>query len=82
MSDTARLSRLRWICRRGMKELDVMLEAFLESHRQALQQGDYPDLEAFLAAEDDQLWDWMQRRQSPPHPQWRELVALIRGDPR
>jgi antitoxin CptB len=26
------LSRLRWLCRRGMKELDVVMSRYLEQH--------------------------------------------------
>ena len=80
MSGAARFSRLRWICRRGMKELDVLLEAFLENHHDALVQGAFPELEALLASEDDLLWDWLQLRKPAPERDWNELVALIRGE--
>ncbi len=57
---------LRWRCRRGMLELDVMLTRFLERR--------YPDLPApeqaafrqLLESEDDQLWDWLSGRVAPP----------------
>lgn len=61
-----------------MKELDVLLEAFLEREGPALQQGRYPALEELLDSEDDQLWDWLQGRQRPPAPM-RPLVDAIRG---
>ena len=81
MDPTARLSRLRWLCRRGMKELDVMLEAFLAENATTLENGDLPELEAFLATEDDLLWDWLQKRRLPQQPEWRSLVFLIRREP-
>lgn len=81
MDPAARLSRLRWLCRRGMKELDVMLEAFLADNVTALESGDFPELENFLATEDDLLWDWLQGRQQPQQSEWRSLVSLIRREP-
>ena len=31
-SAPAEMSRLRWLCRRGMKELDVVMSAYLDNH--------------------------------------------------
>ena len=42
-----------------MKELDVLLEAFLAREEQALARGQWPELESLLAEEDDLLWQWM-----------------------
>ncbi|NNL96491.1 MAG: succinate dehydrogenase assembly factor 2 [Xanthomonadales bacterium] len=80
MSGSTRFSRLRWLSRRGMKELDVLFEAFLEKHQQALAEGAFPDLESFLANEDDQLWDWLQLSRTPPRDEWAELVAQMRRE--
>ena len=37
-------ARLKWQCRRGMRELDLLLEEFLEHRYQSLSQ---PDRDAF-----------------------------------
>ncbi|NND45899.1 MAG: succinate dehydrogenase assembly factor 2 family protein [Xanthomonadales bacterium] len=76
-----RLGRLKWLCRRGMKELDVMLEAFLERHRDALVAGEYPLLEKLLETEDDQLWDWLQGGAHRPPAEFTRLVAELRREP-
>jgi len=55
-----RLRKLHWLCRRGMKELDVLLERFIKKQSAALEQGAWPELESLLALEDDQLWDILQ----------------------
>ncbi len=52
-----RLRKLRWLCRRGMRELDVLLEHFVACNTAALQAGQWPELESLLALEDDRLWD-------------------------
>jgi len=51
-----RLRKLKWLCRRGMKELDVLLERFIKDQSVALDQGAWPQLESLLAMEDDSLW--------------------------
>jgi len=70
-------AKLRWRCRRGMQELDVMLERWLERawpaaderHRQAFSQ--------LLGQEDDLLWGWLSGRASPP-VQLADVVREIR----
>ena len=72
-----RLGRLRWRCRRGMKELDVLLEGFVAAETAALADGAWPEFEDLLDTEDDQLWDWLQGRGAPP-PDWARLVEALR----
>jgi antitoxin CptB len=77
---TARVKRLTWLCRRGMKELDVLLEHFVASQRAALEQGEWPQLEKILRAEDDLLWDWLQNPDTLEDAADRRLLARIRDD--
>jgi antitoxin CptB len=56
MQGDDRLGRLQWFCRRGMKELDVLLEAFLSKHSEALTSGAWTEFESFLDQEDDEVW--------------------------
>lgn len=69
-----RLKKLRWKARRGMKELDVLLEAFFVKQADSLREGDWPQLETFLAQEDDVLFDWISGRDLPADT---ELLVLI-----
>ena len=73
-----RVRKLKWLCRRGMKELDVLLERFIDSNREALEQGAYPEMETLLQNEDDLLWDWLQQpdlAEASPH---RALLKQMR----
>ena len=72
-----RLNRLRWLSRRGMKELDLLLEGFFAREQEQLEAGAWPQLEQLLASEDDQLWDWLQGRGAVP-PDWQPLVRALR----
>jgi len=64
MPSANRLHRLRWMCRRGMKELDVLLERFLSAERTQLECGAWPEFERFLAEEDDRIWHWVLQPES------------------
>lgn len=71
-SDEAR--RLRWRCRRGMRELDVLLTRYLDlQYEQATEQARC-DFGYLLEQEDDQLWNWLLGRSSPDDPR---LVAIL-----
>ncbi len=69
-----RVKRLRWLCRRGMKELDVLLEAFLETQADSLSAGGWPVFEEFLENEDDVLLDWISGKNLPQTP---DVLLLI-----
>ena len=77
----ARASKLKWHCRRGMKELDLLLERFIDRHREALAAGEWPELEALLETEDDTLWDWLQNPAAPAAERFRGLLERIRHAP-
>ena len=54
--DASRLSRLRWRCRRGMLELDLVLERFLGENYAQLTAQQRQEFEALLELEDHELW--------------------------
>lgn len=77
LTGEVRVKRLRWLCRRGMRELEILLEDFLLQEETALADGQWPAFEALLACEDDQLWDWFQAKTAPDDPALRRLVEAI-----
>ncbi len=73
------LGRLRWRCRRGMKELDVILERYLEL---GYPQADLAEQAAFarlLAASDPELLAWLVYGRPCPDPGLRGIVAAVRA---
>lgn len=80
MDSTARIRRLRWMCRRGMKELDVLLERFITSHEAELRAGQWPEFESFLQSEDDLVWDCLRGEIGAQTKPFTNLAAAIRGD--
>jgi antitoxin CptB len=75
LSAEDRLKRLRWKARRGMKELDVLLEAFFAAQASSLLAGGWPQLDFFLSQEDDVLFDWISGRDLPTD---KDLLLLIK----
>ena len=74
----AQARRLLWRCRRGMKELDLMLERFT---RDALAHASPPErraLEELLALPDPQLAGYLLGENTPPEPQLARLTGAIR----
>lgn len=74
-----RVKRLRWLARRGMRELEILIENFLRREEAALSDGAWPELEALLACEDDQLWDWFQGRYETAPESYGPLLDRLRG---
>ena len=76
----AELKRLRWRCRRGMKELDVLLVRWLERRWAAADAGQRAAFEGLLETEDDRLWYWFTGKERPPAGTLGNLVDEIRSD--
>ena len=77
MQDT----EIKWQCRRGMRELDILLTRYLEND---YPQADEPQKQAFralLALPDPDLIAYLLGGQSPPDAAIAEIVSQIRGRP-
>lgn len=80
MDGIERVRKLKWLCRRGMKELDILLDGFIEHNRDALAAGAWPEFETLLQMEDDVLWDGFQDSSAPATVAYTALLKHIRGD--
>ena len=78
MGDTNRTRKLKWLCRRGMKELDILLERFVRVHETELEEGGWPEFERLLQAEDDVLWDWLQSPDKADEEEFQSLLEAVR----
>ncbi len=73
------LPRLRFLCRRGMKELDVLFTGWLERRypqASAEQRSVFVDL---LTQEDPELWAWIVGQTEPPLP-YADVLAQLRAN--
>ena len=78
-NDARQYNRLRWRCRRGLLELDVVLKNFLEQRYDGLAPSEQAAFEQLLAVGDETLWAYVQGSQNPPEKELMQLVAKIRN---
>jgi len=78
MEGEERVRKLKWLCRRGMKELDMLLERFIETNPLPLAGGSWPEFESLLQTEDNVLWSWFLDPSVPGAAPYRDLLEQIR----
>jgi antitoxin CptB len=70
--------KLRWACRRGMLELDVLLGNFLEEVFVTLSEQDQTTFVELLAENDQDLFTWLTGHIVSPKHNLALMVAKIR----
>jgi antitoxin CptB len=72
------LPRLRWSCRRGMLELDVLLGNFLEEAYLQLSSDDQLLFVKLLECGDQELFDWLTGKKQSHDAEFVRMVERIR----
>ena len=70
------LDRLRWKCRRGLLELDLVLQGFMENK---LREKDMAPLSDLLDLPDNDLWDILSGRSDRFEARFSGIVARLRA---
>ena len=70
-------NRIRWACRRGMLELDLVLEPFVQSRYAALDEADRARFQDLMLCEDQDLFAWFMRRTQPEDGELAAIVSKI-----
>jgi len=71
--DRAARDRLKWKCRRGLLELDLVLERYLRRNPAD------PELSALLDLQDNELWDIVSGRNDRYDGRFSGIVARLRA---
>jgi antitoxin CptB len=71
------LPKLRWRCRRGMKELDVLLLNYLERHYALASESEQCIFKSLLELQDPQLYAYMIGREIPADAAVAHVVRKI-----
>lgn len=74
MSET---SRLRWQCRRGMRELDELLLRYLDARYESADNNEKAAFHAVLALSDPELNGYLLQRQSPSSESIERVIEHI-----
>ena len=75
------INRLRWQCRRGMRELDLLLLQFLDSGYVELDANAALAFNRLLDCPDALLLEWLLGRQLPSDKEVADVVQRIRRRP-
>lgn len=73
------LERVRWRCRRGLLELDILLGRFVEAHYATLSEAELQAFETLLDMPDNPLWDMISGRQDSTQQEQRALLEKIKS---
>lgn len=69
--------RLRWRCRRGLLELDILLQRFLDQHYTELDERQLITFETLLSLPDNELWDIISSKKEPANDNLKPLLMLL-----
>jgi antitoxin CptB len=72
-------SRLRWQCRRGMRELDVLLSNYLERQYPGSDESHKTAFCHLLELPDPELMGYLLSGENPAEPDLAHVVDCIRG---
>lgn len=79
MIDVNNSARVRWACRRGMLELDVVIMPFFEHEYEGLSDEDKATFIRLLERDDPDLFRWFMNNTRPEDPVLEAMVALIKA---
>ena len=80
--DPSALSRLKWRCRRGMLENDLLIERFFRRHEETITTRQASALAVLMDLADNDLLDLLLRRREPTEaldtPEVCTVLAMLR----
>tara|TARA_R110002072_G_scaffold126719_1_gene263664 strand:- start:16975 stop:17241 length:267 start_codon:yes stop_codon:yes gene_type:complete len=77
MIENEEINRMRWAARRGMLELDLVLEPFVTSRYAQLSDADRLCFQKLMLCEDQDLFTWFMQRNQPSDPELAGIVKQI-----
>ena len=72
------MGKLRWRCRRGMKELDLLTLAYLERHYPTASAEERQAFAELLELQDPLLMSYMMGRETPTDATTARVVGVMR----
>ena len=79
--DVLELKRIRWRCRRGMRELDQLFGRYVDREWASASEHERGVFLRLLDCEDDKLWRWFMGYEECPDEALALLIQRIRQLP-
>lgn len=70
--------RLRWQCRRGLLELDLTFQGFLDQKYLSLNDSERDAFKRLLLLPDNTLLDYLNERESPDDPLLKKILMKMK----
>ena len=70
-------SRLLWRCRRGIREMDILLQGYLETHYDDASEPEQQAFEALLDEADLDILSWIMKK-TEPDENYVNIINVIR----
>ncbi|MFK8011318.1 MAG: succinate dehydrogenase assembly factor 2 [Marinicellaceae bacterium] len=77
MTERLKIGYLQWRCRRGTKELDVVLRRFLDNNYDSLTDDQLRIFDDLLNTQDTILWYWLSLKEMPETESFKKMVLQI-----
>ena len=74
------LDRIRWRCRRGMLELDIVLQGFVDKHYMQLNKTELQHFDTLLSLSDNDLWDTITSKKKVEDIELQPVLQLLQAD--
>lgn len=71
------MRRIRWRCRRGMLELDIVLARFVERYYAELDDAQRKIFEEMLDLSDAELWELITSNRAALQPQQQRILEYL-----
>ena len=72
--------RVRWRCRRGMLELDIVLQRFVDKHYAQLNENELQQFDTLLNLPDNDLWDMITAKKEVGDVKLQLMLQLLQID--
>ena len=72
------MNNLLWRCRRGTKELDLLLESYVKANAGSWRPSKLQQFEELLGLSDDVLITWLVEGNCPKSSEFFELISDIK----
>ena len=76
--DSGKKSSILWRCRRGTREMDLLLQQFVADNYDNLTSEEQAAFRHLLDQPDPDIMDWILGRSEPPSPEIRRVIDTLR----
>ncbi|MGH8120465.1 MAG: succinate dehydrogenase assembly factor 2 [Gammaproteobacteria bacterium] len=76
--DSGKKSSILWRCRRGTREMDLLLQQFVADSYDHLSAEEQAAFRHLLDQSDPDIMDWILGRAEPPSTEFKRLIDILR----